>query len=333
MLMNISHLSPFTFHLAQSAYADGTNLTISPSIIRLQAQPPADIHAPFTIENKSDDAISFKIGYKLLDPQNSQNGIVTFLKDGQSVPGQDPHFFDKVQVIDNDNFSHDIIELGPKQKKHLILRITLPPGERTADYYFSLIFLQSVSEIDQIQTNQDIKDQPSAITLQSGIGNNIFLAVGPKQAPQAKIDTFTTPQFKVSGPVPFLLRVSDQGSHYLNPHGTITIKNLFGKTVGKISLPNSVILAGTSKTYSSTPNQTTASNNQLLAGSTIVWPEKLLLGMYTANLELSLSDQGPVVARTARFMVLPISFLLSLSIVMLGIIVIVWRIRLKLRER
>ena len=319
--------------LPAKTLADGTSLKISPSSIRLQAQAPADIHAPFTIENQSDNAISFKIGYKLFDTQNSQNGTVIFLKDGQSVPGQDQHFFDKVQVIDSDNFSHDIVELGPKQKKQLMLRISLPAGEPSADYYFSLVFLENTTQLDQTNTTADKKKQPSAITLQSGIGNNVFLAVGPKVAPQAKIDTFTTSGLKLSGPIPFLLQVSNKGSHYLTSSGTITIKNLFGQAVGKVSVPKSVILAGTSRTFTSTSNQSTANDAQLLSGSTVIWPQKLLLGFYTATLDLSLTDQGPVVARTTRFMVLPLSFLLGLLLSVVGIGLIFWRVRKKLREQ
>ena len=332
-LMAISPFSILHSPFQQQAYAVGTNLKLSPSSIRIQAQPPADVHAPFTIENPSENPISLKIGYKLFDSQNSQNGTVTFLKNGSSISGQDQKFFEKVQVIDSDNFSHDIIELGPKQRKQLMLRINLPSGQSSADYYFSLVFLENITQIDQTSINRDKNQQPSAITLQSGIGTNVFLAVGPKEGPQASIDTYETPWLKLGGPVPFLLRVSNDGTHYISPSGTVTIKNMFGQTVDKVQIPKSVILAGTSRTFTSTTSQTTATDKQLLAGSTIVWPEKFLLGVYTATLDLSLSDEGPVVTKSIRFTVLPLIFILGFILLIAALSYIYLRIKKKLHGR
>ncbi|MGI8419558.1 MAG: hypothetical protein ACR2LN_02840 [Candidatus Levyibacteriota bacterium] len=315
------------------AFAEGTQLKISPSIIRIQAQPPADIHAPFTIENQSDDSVSLKIGYKLFDRANSRTGTISFLKNDQSIPAQDPYFFSKVQVIDADNFSHDTIELGPKQKKKLLLRITLPKGQPTSDYYFSLIFLENITQLDQKDTEVEKKQQPSAITLQSGIGLNVLLAVGPKEEPQATIDAYTTPLLRQAGPVPFLLTVDNVGTHFINPHGTITIKNIFGQTVGRVAIKNSVILAGTSRTFTSTENLDTASDDLLLAGSTIVWPEKFLLGLYTATISLSLSDAGPLTTRTIHFIAFPLIFIGGLLLFILLLFFIYWRVKKKITER
>lgn len=321
--------SPFT----QSALAEGTSLKLSPANIRIQAQPPAEIIAPFMIENPSEEAISLQIGYKLLDSQNSENGQVHFLAPGQSTASQDQEFFDQVQVIDTDNFSHDTIELGPRQKKELKLKITLPSNQPTTDYYFSLVFLENITQADQTSTNSDETQQSSAITLQSGIGTNVFLAVGPKEGPSANVDTFATPSLKLEGPVRFLLQVANNGRHFIAPSGTITIKNVFGKTVGTVPVEKSVILAGTSRTHTSTTSLTTANDAQLLSGSTLIWPEKFLLGFYTATLDLSLSDEGPVVSRTINFTVFPLSVIFG-SILFVGIGIIVFlRIKKKLQER
>ena len=315
------------------ASAEGTNLKVSPSLIRIEALPPADIHAPFTIENESPDSVSLKIGYKLFDSQTSQTGTITYLKNGHTLAGQDPQIFDKVQVVDDDNFSHDTIELGPKQKKRLQLRINLPQGQPTSDYYFSLIFLGNITQLDQSDTEVDKKLQPSAVTLQGGIGTNVLLAVGPKEAPQAKIDTYTTPWLRQAGPVPFLLSVDNVGKHYITPRGTITIKNLFGQTVGNVTIPKSVILAGTGRTFTSTSDPSSANDSQLLSGSTIVWPEQFLLGSYTATINLSLSDEGPIVARTIRFVAFPLGFLIGLFLFAILLLYIYWRVKRKIQER
>src|SRR5579862_2913268 len=80
--------------LPKKTFADSTSLTVSPSVIRIQAKPPADIWTPFTIENNTNQPISLKIGYKAFDPQTSNNGNVVFLNDGQDISGADKKIFE-----------------------------------------------------------------------------------------------------------------------------------------------------------------------------------------------------------------------------------------------
>src|SRR5258708_7682175 len=170
--------------------AEGTTLTVSPAIFRIEAKPPADIWAPFTVENQSNQPVSLKIGYKPFDSQASHNGTVIFQTNGQSKQGQDSKIFEKMQVVDDQNISHDAITLGPKQKERFRLRILLPANEPSSDYYFSLLFLQSPQITDQKDTEDSIENQKSSSTLQAGVGVTILLAVGDKETPLGSIDSF-----------------------------------------------------------------------------------------------------------------------------------------------
>lgn len=186
--------------ITHQSYAEGTNVSISPTVIRIQAKPPADIWTPFIIQNNSDQPITLKIGYKAFDPQTSSNGTVVFLNDGQTIPGSgDQKIFDKMQIVDDQNTSHDTIDIGPKQRLRFRLRITIPANEPISDYYFSLIFLQEMSPIDQSESKNTAGPQKSFSTIQSGLGLNVLLSVGDKQMPQASIDNFSSPSFVNSG--------------------------------------------------------------------------------------------------------------------------------------
>src|SRR5579872_4852820 len=165
----------------KSTYADVTSLSLSPSIISIQAKPPADIWTPFSIKNNSNQEISLQIGYKTFDPQQSSNGKVVFLNDTQSIPGNDQKIFEKMQIVDGQNVSHDTIIIGPKQKLNYRLRITLPANEPSSDYYFSLILLQKSAQIDQSTPKDNNNNQKSSSALLAGIGLNVLLAVGDKE--------------------------------------------------------------------------------------------------------------------------------------------------------
>src|SRR5216683_2717465 len=241
-------LALLSFKFPCLTFAEGTALKISPVLFRIEANPPADIWTPFIIENQSDQPVSLKIGYKAFDPQASKNGSVVFLKNGQAIQGQDKKIFEKMQIVDDLNISHDNVDLGPRQKKRFRLRILLPANEPTSDYYFSLLFLQSLQQTDQKNSQENIENQKSSLILQAGVGMNVLLAIGAKETPIGSIETFTAPRFSNTGPIPFTLSVHNSGMHFFTSQGNILIKNMFGQNVGKVIIPPSVILAGTSRT-------------------------------------------------------------------------------------
>jgi hypothetical protein len=316
--------------------AEQTSISISPALIQIKAKPPADVWTPFTIENNGIDPISLKIGYKAFDPQASSNGTVVFLNDGQSIKGADKNIFQKMEIVDDQNISHDSIDIGPKQQMRFRLRITLPENEPISDYYFSLIFLQTPSLIDQNATNDNVEEQKSVSSIQSGMGINVLLAVGDKEAPQGSIDNFSAPWFINNGPVIFNLSVNNSGNHFIIPYGKLIIKNLFGQTVEQLAIPPSIVLAGTSRNFisnintksaSTTTGSVLSSNNQ---DQGLNWPVNFILGSYTATLTLTLSSSGPVYIRTIHFIGFPINLFFEILLVLCIFIYIYLRVKRKL---
>lgn len=319
------------FILPKTIFADETNLKISPSIFEIQAKPPADVWAPFTITNQSIKPIILTVGYKAFDPQASENGIVVFLKNGTSITGVDKNIFNKMQVVDNNNISLTTIPLGPKESIRLRLHITLPNNEPSSDYYFSLLFLENTNEMTQNMSKDNSSTSKSFSLLQTGIGMNTLLAVGDKEIPQATISKFSTDWIRGSGPVDFNLSVFNEGAHFITPYGYILIKNMFGQIIGKITIPQTIVLAGTGRTISSNTsisNATSTSNNT----SEIIWPESFLLGLYTATLTFSLSQDGPTFVRTIHFFAFPLPYIAIIVLGILLIYLIYLRVKKKIRQ-
>lgn len=327
-LCSLSFLLLF-FLSPNKATADGTNLSVSPSVFEIQTKPPSDVWAPFTIANQSDKPILLTVGYKAFDPQASGNGIVTFLKNGVPITGEDKKIFDKMQVVDDKNISLTAIPLGPKQKMKLRLHIRIPDNEPSSDYYFSLLFLEDNVKYNQNESININNNQKSSSQLQLGIGLNVLLAVGEKEIPQANISNFSTNWIQESGPVRFNLSVFNQGSHFIAPYGTVLIKNMFGQTIGKITIPSTIVLAGTGRTISSSTSYPNATSS-IQPLSEIIWPENFLLGMYTATLTFSLSQDGPTYVRSIHFFAFPFGFL-AITILLVAIIFLIYlRVKKKL---
>src|SRR6185437_7055082 len=201
-----------------------------------------------------------------------------------------------------------------------------PQNEMASDYYFSLIFLQSISQIDQNNTNSVKSNQKSISAIQAGIGLDVLLSIGDKVTPQGSIEEFSTPWIINHGPVSFNLTVHNSGIHMLNPQGVILIKNAFGQTIGKVSLPSSTILAGSSRTIASTIPSNNASTS---ISRGLFWNDTFLLGMYTATLTLALSNNGPIYTRTIHFIAVPFSFLIETVMILLVVIYIYLRVKRK----
>lgn len=317
----------FFMLLPRQTFADSTSLVVSPAVFSIQAKPPADIWTPFVIENHSDKPVSLTIGYKPFDPQSSSNGSVIFLTNGQQIPRQDKNIFEKMQIVDDQNISHDTIALGPKQKERLRLHIVLPQNEPTGDYYFSMIFLENTDQADQNNTNTNTEDQKSSSVIQGGIAINVLLAVGDKETPIASIENFTAPWFNEQGPVAFTLSLHNSGLHFITPQGVILIKNMFGQTVGKVTVPASIVLAGTSRTFTSTKIPMSANSS---LPTSLIWPEYFLLGQYSATLTLTLSDKGPVFIRSIHFFAIPFTLLVEILAVLVIITYIFLRVKKKI---
>lgn len=304
------------------AHAEELSLKVNPSVLQISTQSSSDVRAPFLIENQSDQPIRLRIGYKLLDPEKSKEGKVVFL----SEPGAKESIFEHVEVVDAESTAINSLQLGPKQQKQLQVRVQIPENQPSADYYFSLIFIHDITaQTDQNSTVKDRKDQHTISTVQGGIGTNVLLAVGAPETAQGLIEEFSTPLYMQSGPVPITLRVKNSGLHYIRPQGTIMIKNIFGQTVGKVEIPATTVLAGTSR-HLLDKDQLTSQAIEAKA----LWNERFLLGFYSATLSISMAEAGPSYSQTVRFFAFPLHVLLGLiAVITLGAMIYI-RVKKKL---
>lgn len=293
----------------ESASAQAINTGVYPPILQIDAEPPASINSDIAVENKSDQNVTYGI---FLIPFKA-----SALGNGQ--PDYDPtlekvykNIFDKMQITSSDKVINQI-ELAPGQKKNLNLHIGIPKGEKAFDYYFSVVFIPSPEE-------QDLNTSFSGA--KGGIGTNVLLSVGPKGLPQGNIKKFEVPKFVTGGPINFKVLLENTGSAYFAPEGNIIVKNMFGQTIGAIETVPVNILSDSERYIPSKGNV----NKEL---PTVTWNEKFLLGAYTAELDIKLSDKGPVFKKKVTFFAFPVEGILGLIIASTLVFLIIRRVRAK----
>lgn len=276
----------YAFGFNKAAAAD-FSLGISPPIIQIQIEPPANIDTPITIENHGQETVTLEILFKPFNSSKEENGEIIYLT------GKKPLIFENIKISEDEEIIEKVV-ISPKQSKTLKLHLDIPKDEPSSDYYFSVLFV-SENKLDE-RLNQ--------LKIQGGIATNVLLSIkgkppliGAKPTSTAKIVEFSSPSFLEKGPVPFTVRLKNQSNHFIIPQGTISIKNIFGKTIGQVKLSVVNILANTTRLENS------------------LWKESFLLGHYTATLIIDISDKGPTLIKSISFFVFPFrAFIIFIAI-------------------
>ncbi|MGH7246349.1 MAG: hypothetical protein ACREGI_05470 [Candidatus Levyibacteriota bacterium] len=300
----------FIFAGTHVAHAD-ISLGVYPPILQIQATPPANILSPITVQNLSDTTVDVDILVKPFTQSADNTGAVQYLPDNQGFPGEDPFINEKMDIFDGTH-AVDELTLAPKQEKKLVFHIDLPKDEPASDYYFSILFI-----------SKDIYNGQSTISsLAGGIAINVLLSVGPTDKTNGYITDFSAPLYIQKGPIPFHVSVENTSKHFITPQGTITIKNMFGQTIGQINLLPVNILSGTDRFI---PDD--KSNDSKNA----IWPEKFLFGPYAATLTIALSSEGPLFKQTVYFLALPVEAMIAIFFIIIAVTIITVRVRQKMR--
>lgn len=325
----------------QAAYAAGMELGIDPPILQIEALPPSEINSPIVFENQSEEPLAVVVQLKPFKAAPTDNGEVQYLSENEPMRGANPNIFQRIQLQDEDKKRVSSFTIGPRQKKSLVLSVRIPKNEPASDYYFAVLFLASVPK-DQ----KTAPDQENFTTTSGGIGTNVLLSIGPKGNPKGVLEVFSVPFFLEGGPVPFRVKVRNDGNYYTTVQGNIVIKNMFGQRIGNVELLPVNVLAGSSRfipdsrqipdrieTLTDEPaskrEEKKQTDKQINRQPTAVWNESFLLGPYTATLTMKLSDKGPVFVKAIYFFALPMRLLFS-GIIMVFIVLLI-RKRLKKR--
>jgi hypothetical protein len=308
------------FFTPQPVYADTTSLTIAPSVLKIHAAPSSTVIAPFSITNNGNDALHLELEIRFFRDAGNDDGSIMYINQTNTKGSKsNQNFIKTVQVTDpkDQDIPVSSLDLGPKQRKELTLHIDVSRNEPAADYYFSVLFLTTPPSSD---------NKTSQPAIQTGIALQVLTSIGSTDT-EAYINNFSVPFYLQSGPVPFTLRIANVGKQYVTPKGTILIRNMFGQTIGKVDVAPASVLSSSFRTIPDSQQYLQQSNESNEMTPQIIWPEKFLLGFYTATLSLTLAPNTTVETKTVHFFAFPLQLLLISLILLLLLIVIIVRVR------
>ena len=297
--------------------AQNVSIGIFPPIMQMDTTPPANVNADFYVQNQSDTSVDLNIVFKPFKPANNKNGEIEIIDSIASFP--DPLFINRIKVLDQGE-PIKTLTIGPKQTQKLVLEVTLPPNEQKGDYYFTVFFVSK--PLSSLKSNSTLAS--------ATIGMNVLLTVGPKGKTEGGITRFETPFFVNSGPIPFKVEVANRSDHFFAPTGEIIIKNMLGAKKGKVKLMPVNILSNSTRYIPDITQANIESEGYKKIAEAVedqsfpvaVFPQKFFLGIYTATLNVSLEENGPTFTKSITFFAFPITYILTIFIV-LGLIVFI----------
>lgn len=296
-LLNVIILYLLIF-LATPQKLNASSLSISPPIITIRAMPPADISAQFSISNLDKEPIELQLVLKPFRATNEKNGEIQFIEPDQ-LGSQMKDILGKIKIYDGNIILEGNLTLAPRQRKNLTLRVNIPKDYTASDLYFSIVFLT----IPKRDSNL------SHSLISQGIGNNILLSIGGGEKTDGEITIFDSETFFNEGVVDFDLEIVNKSNFFISPEGSITIKNILGQTVDKIKLDRVNILANSSRLLSNYKERDYRSLNGKSGNNKkpkIIWSKPFILGYYTANLEIKLSENSPTkINKSISFIAFP----------------------------
>lgn len=144
------------------------------------------------------------------------------------------------------------------------------------------------------------------------IGSLLLLQVAGEIREELSIKSFEAPSFSEYGPVTIGARFENTGTVHLKPRGFILIKNMFGKEVGRIQLPQLNVL----------PNSIRKIETEFEA--------RRLFGRYSATLAAIYGSTNEPLTFTTSFWVIPWRLMGGIVIVFIVLVFLLYVIRRRL---
>jgi len=273
---------------AKAQSASDFAISISPTILEIHTDTPATINAPIKLKNTSDSTQKLSVAFRTIKGNYNASGVVE-LKNEKALVEPDVYIRSKITVLEGESAVSEV-DLAPDQEKIMVLRINLEEEAPHGDYYFSLLFVSN--------NNIGPSDRSGAKAI-AGIGTNVLLSIGQQGPTSGHITAFSSPTFLTKGPVPFTLQLENTSDHFIKPTGNIKVVDMFGNNLATIDIVPEYILSHSSR---------------YLNREKLTWNQTVLFGMYTAEVNIRLSDKGPEFKDKITFFAISLNFIVGLTL-------------------
>jgi hypothetical protein len=267
-----------SFALPVAVHAeDKLGLSISPPTFEFSANPGDSISNSIRVENISDQQLPVSVDVRNFSALGEE-GEVNLSKDDNSY-----------SLSSWIKISPSTATIAPKESKTFDYTISVPTNAQPGGRFGSVVFSTSPKKVAG----------GTGVSIGQEVGSLIFLKIAGDVHESAQIVSFGAGgKVHEYGPVTFEARVKDAGNVQFKPRGTITITNIFGKTVETIPVDSRNVLPGAIRKMDAK------------------WNHKWLFGPYTATTSMVYGSKGQIITASTSFWGFPFKIILAVLIVL-----------------
>ena len=178
----------------------------------------------------------------------------------------------------------------------------MPPNAEAGGHYGVIRFSGTAPEL-----------QKNGVSLAASAGVLLLVRVSGNSTEQLNFKEFFTQRgdqrrsWFENGPITFVERIDNSGNVHVAPHGSLIVKNMFGKNVAELKVNDKTgnILPSSIRRFEQTFNKSR------------------LFGKYTASVSLAYGTQGKVVSSSLTFWVIPYKAILAVLLILVLLILVI----------
>jgi Bacterial protein of unknown function (DUF916) len=279
---------------AQQTGGGASGFLVSPVRQELTIEQGKSQTVVLTVENATNAAVTVKAVVNDFEPSDDETGQPKILLDENASAAGNSF---KTLVGDLPN-----IELGPKERKDLSVKISVPSDGKAGGYYGAIRFVPADSSVDK------------NVALTASVGTIFLIRVPGDLTEQLNLVEFTAAKngstgrfFVNSGKMSVVTRLENTGNIHVKPYGKVTVTDRSGKVIQEYEFndiePRSNVL----------PNSTRKFVDELKNQN---W-----FGMYTVTANFGYGSGGSLITAKNTFWVIPAWMLVIIGIVVVALIV------------
>lgn len=252
----------------------GSGLSVSPALIELTLDPGESRDKEFYVNNITKTPVPLNIGTQPLYPNE------------QIIDDTKTDSFDAAQWVSVDE-PDNILNAG--EQRQLTAKISVPESAEPGGHYATIVLEPLVPATEM----------SSGASIASRVGILVFITVSGDAIYDVELQEPSVGRLQWSRHVPITAEFLNQGTIHISPTTRVTVKNIFGDTLGEVPVQPRVVLPNTQK---------------ILRAQ---WRSPSLIGIYSAQIEASYGEDGTVLESGQRYF-LVVQWLPVLGIVILA---------------
>lgn len=205
--------------------------------------------------------------------------------------------------------------LAPNETGTLNILIQVPEDALPGGRYAMIVHEPATAGTIARLENDPQTSPESASRVSQKVGSLVYVIVDGPINESAFIRDFTFPRFTEYGPVPFTMAVDNQSDLHITPQISVEIYNWMGMKVDTIVLDPKNVFPLMSREFDG------------------YWDKVWGVGLYRAKAIMSFGEAGQVVVAQTSFWLFPVTLMLGIGTIVLGMIAILVAVRRHLIHR